>query len=399
VRTVVVLTIAQVVSEVGFSFALPFTPLLIQQLGVDDLAEVGLWAGIIAGVFAVAMGGMAPIWGIVADRFGHRLMIQRAFFGAGAATTLIYFVQTPEQLLVLRVMHGIFTGVVTAIATMVSLTAPRQHMATVLGLLQAAVYFGITLGPLAGGAFADRFGLRAAFAGSGIILILTGLMVTFCVPSPTRDAARPHGATGGGSAGARPRERFLRRELLVVVTLMALARFSQMGPQPFIPLFVQQLVPSQEGLATTVGFVLAANGVASTVSALLIGRVDRWFGRRATLVCCLLVAAVLSGLQAGVSAVWQLVALRVVLGLAQGGTGPAIQALLIDVTPPGRRGAAFGLLTTANAAGNGGGPLFGSLIAASFGVPAVFLATTPPYLLAAWIVARIRPRPPSAAQS
>ncbi len=393
------LTIAQIVSEVGFSFALPFTPLLIQELGVDDLTDVGLWAGIIAGVFAVAMGGMAPIWGIVADRFGHRLMIQRAFFGAGAATALIYFVQTPEQLLVLRVLHGVFTGVVTAIATMVSLTAPRQHMATVLGLLQAAVYFGITLGPLAGGAFADHFGLRAAFAGSGIILILTGVMVTLCVPAPTRDPARLHGASGasGGNAGARPRERFLRRELLVVVSLMALARFSQMGPQPFIPLFVQQLMPSQEGLATTVGFVLAANGVASTVSALLIGRVDRRFGRRATLVCCLLAAAVLSGLQAGVSAVWQLVALRVVLGLAQGGTGPAIQALLIDVTPPGRRGAAFGLLTTANAAGNGGGPLFGSLIAAGFGVPAVFLATTPPYVLAAWIVARIRTRPPAAA--
>jgi DHA1 family multidrug resistance protein-like MFS transporter len=295
-------------------------------------------------------------------------------------------------------MHGVFTGVVTAIATMVSLTAPRQHMATVLGLLQAAVYVGITLGPLAGGAFADRFGLRAAFAGSGIILILTGLMVTFCVPAPSREAARPAGsagAGGGSKAGTPSRERFLRRELLVVVSLMGLARFSQMGPQPFIPLFVQQLVPSPEGLATTVGLVLAANGVASTVSALLIGRVDRRFGRRATLVTCLLVAAVLSALQAGVSAVWHLLLLRVMLGLAQGGTGPAIQALLIDVTPPGRRGAAFGLLTTANAAGNGGGPLFGSLIAASFSVPAVFLATSPPYLLAAWIVARIRPRPPS----
>lgn len=389
-----VLTLAQIASEIGFSFALPFTPLLIQELGVDDLAEVGLWAGIIAGTFAVAMGGMAPIWGIAADRFGHRVMIQRALFGAGTATALIYFVQTPEQLLVLRVMHGVLTGVVTAIATMVSLTAPRQHMATVLGLLQAAVYCGISLGPLVGGAFADRFGLRAAFAGSGLILICTGLLVTLLVPSPKREPSR----AGGGSAAAeaRPRERFLRRELLVVVSLMALARFAQMGPQPFIPLFVQQLLPSGEGLATTVGFVLAANSIASVVSALLIGRLDSRFGRRATLIGCLLIAAVLSALQAGVAAVWQLVALRVVLGLAQGGTGPAIQALLIDVTPPGRRGAAFGLLTTANAAGNGGGPLFGSLIAAAFSVPAVFIATTPPYLLAAWIVARLRVRQPAA---
>jgi MFS transporter, DHA1 family, multidrug resistance protein len=75
------------------------------------------------------MGGMAPIWGLVADRFGHKLMIQRASFGAGLGIGLIAFVQTPEQLLALRVVHGFFTGVVSAIATLVSLTAPRQHLA------------------------------------------------------------------------------------------------------------------------------------------------------------------------------------------------------------------------------------------------------------------------------
>jgi MFS family permease len=129
------LTCVQVVSELAFSFALPFTPLFIQELGVTDLAEVGLWAGTIAGVFAVAMGGMAPIWGLAADRFGHRLMIQRASFGAGIGIALIAFVQTPEQLLVLRVVHGFFTGVVSAIATLASLTgdAPgrrlRRHLA------------------------------------------------------------------------------------------------------------------------------------------------------------------------------------------------------------------------------------------------------------------------------
>ena len=139
IRTVATLTIVQVVTELAFSFALPFTPLYIQELGVTDLGEVGLWAGLIAGLFAVAMGVMAPIWGLVADRFGHRLMIQRASFGAGIGIALIAFVQSPEQLLALRVVHGFFTGVVSAIATLVSLTTPRQHLGTVLGMLQAAM--------------------------------------------------------------------------------------------------------------------------------------------------------------------------------------------------------------------------------------------------------------------
>jgi DHA1 family multidrug resistance protein-like MFS transporter len=391
VRTVAVLMVAQIASELGFSFALPFTPLFIQEMGVTDLNEVGLWSGLIAGVFAVAMGGMAPIWGIVADRFGHRMMIQRAFFGAGTAIGLIALAQSPEQLLVLRIFHGIFTGVVTAIATMVSLTAPRQHLGTALGMIQATQFLGASLGPLLGGAFADRFGLRAAFAGTGVILVSTGLLVTFLVQETKREQRRP-GATAAVSTEDRSRQSLLRRDVIAVVVLMAMTRFAMFAPQPFLPLFVQQLADSEEGLATTVGIVLAATGVASTVSALLVGWLDRRFGQRRALIGCLSVAAVVSALHAGVGSVWQLIAVRTALGLAQGGTGPAIQALLIDATPPGGRGAAFGLLTMASSAGSGVGPVVGSAVMSAFSIQAVFLSTAPAFGLTAWMVSRLRPR-------
>ena len=380
---------AQVVSEIAFSFAMPFTPLYLQELGVTDLAEVGLWSGLLAGVFSVAMGGMAPIWGMVADRFGHKRMIQRALFGAGCVVGAVAFVQTPEQLVVLRILHGALTGVVTAIATMVSLTTPRQHLGTVLGLLQAAVWVGISLGPLMGGAFADSFGLRASFACTGVFLVTLGLAVTMLVPSPPREQARSGAAHAGQTSPAR--QKLMTRELLAVIALMALTKLAQMGPQPFLPLFIQTMVDNQEGLATTVGIVLAATGVASTVTALMIGRLNGWFGPRVVLVGGLLLSAVLTGMHALAGSVWQLLVLRVALGLAQGGSGPAIQALMIDVTPAGRRGAAFGVLTTANAAGSGGGPVLGSIIVAGFGIPAVFLATAPVLGLAGWLAARTRP--------
>ncbi|MCC7367572.1 MAG: MFS transporter [Chloroflexi bacterium] len=377
------------VSEIAFSFAMPFTPLYLQQLGVTDLAEVGLWAGVLAGCFAVAMGGMAPIWGILADRFGHRRMIQRALFGAGTVIGLVAFVQTPEQLLVLRILHGAMTGVVTAIATMVSLTTPRQHLSTVLGLLQAAIYLGITLGPLLGGAFADHFGLRASFGCTGVLLVSLGLAVTFLVPDLSKEQVRTEaGRAGAGGAG---RQRLMTRELLAVILLMALTRLAQNGPQPFLPLFVQTLVHTEEGLATTVGILLAATGAASVVSALLIGRLNDRFGARTVLVCGLLLSAGLSAVHALAGTVWQLLVLRIALGLAQGGSGPAIQALMIDVTPPGKRGAAFGVLTTANAVGSGGGPILGSFVAAAFSIPAVFLATAPVLGVAGWLAARLRP--------
>ena len=326
---------AQTGSEIAFSFAQPFTPLYLQQeLGVTDLTEVGLWSGLLAGAFSVAMGGMAPIWGSMADRFGHRRMIQRALFGAGVVVGLVSLVQTPEQLVVLRILHGALTGVVTAIATMVSLTTPRQHLATVLGMLQAGVYLGITLGPLLGGAFADQFGLRASFASTGIILVSIGFLVTLFVPRPPTVTPRTDAAKAGQEKPVR--QKLMTRELLAVIALMGLTKLAQVGPQPFLPLFVQTLVDSQEGIATTVGFVLAATGAASTVAALMIGRLNRWFGARMVLVGGLLISAVLTGLHGVAGSVAQLLVLRVALGFAQGGSGPAIQALLIDVTPPGQ---------------------------------------------------------------
>ena len=42
------------------------------------------------------------------------------------------------------------------------------------------------VGPLLGGAFSDKFGLRAAFAGTGVILVSTGLLVTFLVQETKR---------------------------------------------------------------------------------------------------------------------------------------------------------------------------------------------------------------------
>jgi DHA1 family multidrug resistance protein-like MFS transporter len=382
--------VAQVASEIGFGFALPFTPLFVQELGVTDVGQAGLWAGAVAASFAIAMGVMAPVWGVLADRYGYRLMIQRGFFGAGAALGAIAFVQTPEQMLVLRIMHGVLTGVYTGIATLISLTTPQHHLATVLGLMQSAIFIGVALGPLLGGAFADQFGLRAAFGGTGAILIVTGVLVSLIVREPARDEIQQPATQIAEETGATSWLR--RRELLAVMALMAISRIAIVAPNPVLPLFVAQLVGTSEHLDATVGLILAATGIAATISAMLVGRLADRYGRRLPLLVCLLISAALSPLHAVVGTIWQLVVLRTAVGLAQGGVAPAIQAALVDVTPGGRRGAAIGVLTTATAVGNGVGPVAGSGAAAAWGVSSVFLAMTPLYLVGGWLVGLLRPR-------
>jgi DHA1 family multidrug resistance protein-like MFS transporter len=400
IRTIAVLWVAQVISEIGFGFALPFTPLYVQELGVTDVREAGIWAGVAAASFAIAMGVMAPIWGTLSDRFGYRLMIQRAFFGAGISLGAIAFVQTPEQMIALRILHGALTGVFTGIATLVSLTAPQQHLGTVLGLMQAALFLGIALGPLLGGVFADVFGLRAAFGVTGLVLSLSGILIAFVVQEPPRTVEEA--ATAEADTDNRADAGRLRRQLLMVVGLMATVRLANVAPNPILPLFVQSILESPEYLASTVGLMLAATGVASTFSAIVVGRLADRIGRRAALLGCCVLTALLCPLHVLVGTIWQLVVLRTLVGLAQGGMTTALQALLVDITPPSRRGAAFGWITTASSIGNGAGPVGGSWLAAVFGVQAVFLAITPLYAAAAAALAWLRPRsapPPAPAAS
>jgi DHA1 family multidrug resistance protein-like MFS transporter len=391
VRTVMILWLAQVATELGFGFSLPFGPLYIRELGVDDLTTVGIWAGVMAAAFSVSAGAMGPVWGVAADRFGYRLMIQRALFGSGAVTAALALVRTPEQMLALEVLHGAFTGVVVAISTLTSLIAPRQHLATVLGAMSPAFFLGGFLGPVLGGAFADAFGLRASFVASGTILAVIGILVTALVPERRNEQphAEPSQAALSGSLMRVSSNGWLAMGLLVIV------RFASVAPQPIMPLFVHELMGTTEGVATMVGVVAAAYGLASTLSALIAGRLADRHGRRATILACMLGAAIISPLHAHVTSVWALLAVRMAMGLALGGTTPAAQALVTEITPPGRRGATFGWMSTMNSAGSGAGPVFGGLIAAAAGVSAIFVATAPIFAAGAFVVTRIRPRPRS----
>ncbi len=68
--------ITQILSLTGF--IMPFMPLYIQQLGVSAESKLRLWVGMLNAVPSLAMGVMAPIWGILSDRLGRKVMILRA---------------------------------------------------------------------------------------------------------------------------------------------------------------------------------------------------------------------------------------------------------------------------------------------------------------------------------
>ena len=380
------LWVAQVVSALAFSFALPFLPLYVQELGVKDARQAGLWAGLTSASFSIVMASLGPVWGSVADQFGPRLMVGRAMFGGAAVIGAMGLARQVYDLLALRTLQGAITGVQAAITVLVSAIVPRGRLAFSVGLLQMATFGGASLGPLLGGYVADRWGYRPAFAATAALMLLSGAIVFVGVP----EAGRP--VRSGTRLGLVDGMRVALRSPSIVsmVLVLLLLQFAATVVSPVLPLFIKELSVDDSHVATTTGLVLGLGGLFGAVSAVGAGRVADRLGHKA--VAAALASAALYVPQAWVRTPEQLLALRVGLGLFNGALIPSTQAVIGLATPPERRGVAFGVATSAAPLGSAMGPLVGAAIAAGFGIRAVFWVTGGLLAAAAVYVWRVLPR-------
>jgi DHA1 family multidrug resistance protein-like MFS transporter len=381
-RNLFVIGAAELVAVAGLSVGFAFLPFYVQDLGVTEPRDVALWSGLLFTSSAVTMAIVAPIWGSLADRYGHKLMVERAMFGGAVILGAMGFVRNVQQLVILRAIHGCLTGTVPAAMTLVASSAPRRRSGYALGLLQMAIYVGSSVGPLLGGVVADTFSYRAAFCVTAILLFLAGLTVLFLVEEHFEPGAKksngPFGRLWRGlrlvlhSAG-----------LLGVFGMWVVVRLGASIMRPVMPLFVQSLIPDAVRIASLSGLVLSINVGASAIGAVALGRAGDRVGHRQVLASCALCAMVLYGVQFFVTAPLHLLILQGVSGLAMGGIVASLSASLANLAPEGYQGVVYGLNTTAGSAADALGPMTGATIAAGLGLRYNFLCAAGIFGLAA----------------
>lgn len=396
-RNLAVTWIAQVLSLSGFGFVIPFLPYYIQEVAALSPVEVRAWTGIIASAPAITMGIMAPVWGLVADRYGRKLMLLRAMLFGGVIMIIMSRAETIGAIVVLRALQGLFTGTVGAAAALVASGTPEDRLGTTLGLLSSSTFVGVSLGPFLGGLAAEAFGYTVSFLIGGGILLVGFVLVLALIVEPPRgerwqvargaaDRGARGGASGGGAAlslpGAGSRLDRVRSRLAAlsppVVALFAVIfglRFSRTIGIPFMPLMVQELRAGQEaGTAAVAGSVQAAAGLATALAGVTLARLgDRM--RAARLVFVLLALAGLAALPLlWTRTVGAFAALWVVVAFLLGGIEPTIQSRLSRRTDPARRGLLFGIQTSVGNAGWALAPVVGSGVSIAWGIPSVYLA-------------------------
>ena len=91
------------------------------------------------------------VWGILADRFGRKIMLLRASYGAAILYPLLAFAPNFWVLASIRFICSFFSGTVNPAQTLLIATTPSEKHGFVLGVLSTGVSSGNMLGYLLGG--------------------------------------------------------------------------------------------------------------------------------------------------------------------------------------------------------------------------------------------------------
>jgi DHA1 family multidrug resistance protein-like MFS transporter len=372
-RTLYTIWFTEFIALVGFNFVAPFIPYYIQELGVTDSKQVALWSGLSISGQSLCLAIMAPVWGMLADRHGRKLMVIRATFAGAVLLGLMGFVTNVQQLILLRCLQGVFTGTIAAATTLVASVTPKEETGAALGSLQAAAFLGTSLGPLLGGITGDSLGYRPSFFVTGVLLFLSGALVALFV---REDFRPPEKVAHSKRLSYGQVIRFLFASGSALVAVFAARIVLRAGTQiinPVLPLFVQSLLPLEARVATIAGIVSGASAVGSAIGSPLIGRWGDKAGHRRLLIASGLMAALCYLPQAFAPNSTWLVFWQLLTGFAVGGTLSTLTALLVQFSPKGREGMIFGLDSSVAGLANAIGPMAGASIAAGLGLQAPFI--------------------------
>lgn len=387
-RNLAVLWVGNFLAVSSFTMVMPFLPLYIRQLGVTEGVEA--WSSII---FAAGMAPtvvLAPIWGRLADRYGRRSMVLRAGVGLALTYLLMAVVQSPWQLLIVRVLSGAATGFVPGTVALMATTAPEDRIGRVLGTLQTGHASGLLLGPLIGGVLADLVGVRQSLLLAMAALAVSTLLVLLLVREGSRRDESPPQSSVLGDVRQGLAMAPLRNTLLASV----LAQTGLMGFFPILPLYVLHLSDGQAP-GWVSGAIISSVGVAAILAAPRWGRLGERVGFGRTLTVGAAAAAVILMLESLVGSPWQLLGLHFLFGLCVAANQPSLNSLLATQVPHSFRGRAYGMNHSAVFLGGFIGPLLGGAVASLLGLRAVFFTSGLALaVLAWWSLRRLLPLTP-----
>ncbi len=267
-KTFASLFFAVAVAMLGIGIIAPILPLYVETFSAS-----GLMIGMVMGAFSLSRGLLGPFVGRLSDRIGRKRFLL-AGLGIFALVSLCYSLAgNVWQLMLVRMIQGAASVMVTPIAQgYVGDITPVGKEGRVMNLFYSSMFIGVGLGPLLGGVLTDLWSVHAAFAGMGILSVLSLLLVAMTLPADHEQAK--------GMPAKRPRSIIPLRQIAkndavkAILTYVATRGFWRQGFNTFYPLFAVSMLGWS---ASEVGYIMSGYFIAGGLFQIPFGFLaDRW---------------------------------------------------------------------------------------------------------------------------
>ncbi|GGJ28132.1 TCR/Tet family MFS transporter [Deinococcus roseus] len=356
--------ITLLIDLLGLGLVLPVMPQLVGSLS-GDAARTSQVYGVLIGIYALSQLLVAPLLGVLSDRYGRRPILLGTTFLAVCAYTLLIFSPTLAWLILGRMLSGMAgasMGVANAYIADVSTPETRARN---YGMVGAAFTLGFIVGPAIGGLL-GQFGVRLPFMFAAGFALLNFLYGLFVLP----ESHQPN-----------PQAKLALKNLIPLRSLGVLKQYPGLPALAWVTVLSSlgfQFVASTWVLHGTTRYHWGTgeSGLALTVSALmglpvqmlLVGMAMKRFGGVRTVQMALLFGAlgyILYGLSSEVWMFYLAMPVPALMGLG----GPALQSQVASRVPPQVQGMVQGNMASLNSLTGVLGPLAATNLFAHFATP------------------------------
>lgn len=360
------------IAGIAFSEIMPFLSLYVSTLGHYSKSQLALYSGITFSATYFITAIASPFWGKLADRRGRKIMILRAALGMSIVMGAMGFVQNVFQLIVLRLIQGVFSGYISNSNALIATETPKEHSGQALGTLSTGYVSGSLIGPLVGGILAQLFSYRLTFIITGVLLLIVFFLSWFFVEEHYKPIERSKPLSTREVISKLNNPRIVLGMFITTMIIQA----SNNSIAPIISLYVRELMHGGSGVTIAAGIVAAIPGIANLFAAPRLGELGDHIGTERILSYAFIFAMVMYIPMAFVTSVFFLGFFRFLIGISDGAMLPAVQSILAKRSPSEVTGRVFSWNQSFQAIGNMVGPLIGSVVSSIFNYNAVFIATS-----------------------
>jgi len=164
---------------VGIGIIAPLLPTFAEELGAS-----GIWIGIIFSAYSFSRFIFLPIAGNLSDRYGRKKVISIGLLFYALVSFLYIFSYTPEELSLVRLIHGITSALIIPVAMAYTAEiSPPGKEGQFMGHFNRCIFLGLACGPLIGGVLSEIVGVRYTFLSLSVMGFVTLLLVSLTFPS------------------------------------------------------------------------------------------------------------------------------------------------------------------------------------------------------------------------